>query len=459
MVSVISQHIDTIKTHYYFNNLANEHLYNDYISFLNKILLLKKEAQETKNGFGSNVTKLYVNDNVFQVMPTSITGFSALIVSHDVSIALSKPKSFLSKNPLIKVEFRSEFLSRHGYKRCLQIVNDFISKNILKFYDIKISEIHLATDIQGYNFSHLDFYRFRTRARSSEIFADDDLQKFSVFGSLNNFTGFAFGSGNYHLRVYNKTKEIQKFKEKSFAKNHWLKSNDYDENKTVWRIEIQIRREKLKTLRTENIENFDNYNNILENIPSLWTKAITDFKFLDLEETVLFDLLRGKRALKNGSEKFLTKGSINKIYQRADYSHVWNSIHKFNEYSYDDVFTAFKLPTRGSITYVQNAWKSVFSTTAKYYNNLSSGSILTSIQEANKQNFIDKGVSIIDDVLNKQLDYFEKIDFVQNNGYIDVPCYQDLQKSLFDIVEHSSENFLMYPISEKTIKRLYERLV
>jgi len=57
------------------------------------------------------------------------------------------------------------------------------------------------------------------------------------------------------------------------------------------------------------LHSLDEYETILNNIPSLWAKALTDFRFVDLDDKTVFDLLRGKRTLKNGTDKLLTKSS------------------------------------------------------------------------------------------------------------------------------------------------------
>jgi len=122
-------------------------------------------------------------------MSSSISGFSVVIANSDISVAFKKPKSIISASPIIKVEFRAEFLARKGYKEAIRIVNAFIANHVLEAYKIKISELHLASDIQGYNFTHLDFFRLKSRARIAQTHEEEtDFSKATAYGSLTSFT-------------------------------------------------------------------------------------------------------------------------------------------------------------------------------------------------------------------------------------------------------------------------------
>ena len=189
----------------------------------------------------------------FRVMATTFRGFSVTLRNQDVSISFKtvKMQSSLKTNksstqmnqthtPIIKVEFRSSFLARLGHVGAMQYVNELITSYILKEYLIKVSEIHLATDIQGYDFTELDYYRFKTLKRNNIKHVEDNSS--SIYYTGRNFTGFTFGSGDEMLRIYNKTVEISKNPDKAFIKHFaWSNSPDYNPDSTVWRIEIQYR--------------------------------------------------------------------------------------------------------------------------------------------------------------------------------------------------------------------------
>lgn len=461
MVEVISQHVDTLKFHYYTSHDLSDEGFTNYLKFVDKLLGLKKEAQTARNDYEDTKSiNIDIGTHKFNVMSSSISGFSVVIANSDISVAFKKPKSIISASPIIKVEFRAEFLARKGYKEAIRIVNGFIANHVLEAYKIKISELHLASDIQGYNFTHLDFFRLKSRARIAQTHEEEtDFSKATAYGSLTSFTGFTFGGGNYHLRVYNKTVEIKKKKEKGFAKVLlWDGKPNYDEEKTVWRIEIQIRREKLKTMIDSELHSLDEYDTILNNIPSLWAKALTDFRFVDLDDKTVFDLLRGKRTLKNGTDKFLTKHSVNKIFQRADTFDFWSGLKVWNSHLYKAVYTAFQVPKSGSIDYVSNSIKSLYSTMAKYYGSISKDTFTKAFRDSNKKNIEDKGYSIIEGSIVKCLDWFEKIEFCELHGMCNMPDYKLLENDIYNTLLDVSDSFYKIEISQDLEDRLLERV-
>ncbi|MDD2651734.1 MAG: hypothetical protein PHX44_01710 [Sulfurimonas sp.] len=459
MVKIISQHVDTLKEHYYISSDIDDADFKKYLGTVDDLIYLKKQSQERANEYNSD--KVIVNFGVhkFEVLPTSISGFSVVLVNNDITIALRKTKNKINSSPLMKVEYRAEFLARYGYVKCISIVNNFVKIHLLSSYLLKIPEIHLACDIQGYNFTHLDFYRLRTRARLAQTHEDvSEFAKASVYGGITSFSGFTFGGGDYHLRVYNKSLEIDKKKEKSFVKSYlWQNCLDYDENKTVWRIEIQFRREKLKKLKNADSYNFDDYLTVLNNIPALFDKALTDFKLLDLDEKTVFNLLRGKRTLRDGTEKLLTKYAMQKIYQRANVLDFWEDMKVWNGYRMSGVSTSFKVPQKGSLDYVSNSIKSLFSTMSKYYGSISQDTLIQAFKDSNSKNYQDKEISLLEDCINKQLDWFEKIDYCRFNGVVSVPDYQDLERSIYTTVYKASDSVYDVLYSPELVEKLDSR--
>lgn len=462
MVEIISQHVDTLKQHYYISKYIEDENFKKYLSVIDDLTFLKKEAQ-TKNNDYANIDDVSINFGIhkFNVSPTSISGFSVVMSNSDITIALRKTKTIVSPSPLIKVEFRAEFLARKGYLQAIKIVNRFIKEHILSDYKIKISEIHLATDIQGYHFSHLDFFRVKTRARTAQTHEDvTEYAKASVYGGLTTFSGFIFGGGDYHLRVYNKTLEINKKKQKAFVVPLlWQGKKNYDENKTVWRIEIQFRREKLKKLINYDSNSLDDYETTLNSIPALWDKALNDYKVMDLDDSTCFDLLRGKRTFKNGNERLLTKSSIYNIFKRADTFTFWQDMKTWNGYSQSGVSSAFDFPKSGSLNYVSNSIKSLFSTMGKYYGSISSDTLIKAFVDSNQKNIREKNISLVEDTINKQLDWFERVDFCRLNGVVSIPDYRDLEKSIYSTVSKATDNIYDVSFSPDIYERLDSRAI
>ncbi len=497
-VETISQHVDTLKTHYYINkNIEDEDFYR-YTNLIKSLLVLKKQSQETSNEYGDTKSiNHFFGTHKFNIMPTAIKGFSILLQNADCSIALRQSKSKVNPSPSIKVEFRAEFLARKGYMEAIKIINTLIETYVLSTFNIKISEIHLATDIQGYNFSHLDFFKMKTRSRKSATFEDESIEaKASMYGGITTFTGFTFGGGDYHMRIYNKTKEIISKRNKAFAETHlWEHKNNYNENETVWRIEIQIRRAKLKKMVSSDGNTLDNYYNILNNIPSLWNKALSDYNMKNFSEKQSFDLLRGKRTLKNGTDKPLTKYAIYKIFSRTETMPLWEGIktwngheinyvtfkapkmefklvpiespitlsnnknNKYFEVHSKEIKTAPKIPQIGNFMYVENSIKSLLSTMAKHYGSTTSQTMVKAFKQANVNNIERNQVSLLEGTYNKQLDWIERVDEHIASGVLGTPNYKDLESEIYTALVKSDEHIRSSIFTDKIVNRIEARQI
>jgi hypothetical protein len=417
---------------------------------------MKKQVQNKKNDYADD-SEIFLEEGgmKFRVMPTSISGFSAVIYNADVSIALKRSLKKLNSSPVIKVEFRSEFLARVGYIRCLELVNNFVSKVFLDDYIIKISEIHLATDIQGYNFCPLDYYRVKTRSRTSEMFEEvTEHAKGSLYGTATSFSGFTFGGGNYRLRVYDKTLEINKYKNKAFAKTHyWENSPDYKDGLNVWRIEMQYRREKLKTFQSSDLDILDGYSSVLNSIPDIWSRALSDFVVKDISDIDCFNILRRKRTLKDGSEKPLTKNAIYQIFKRSEPLEAWQTIATWNTYESKPLYKTFKAPFAHK-QYVFNSIKSLFSTMSRAYGSFSTDTFIKAFKDAELDSRDKKNIGLVESAVLKQLDYFNKIDYMKNNGVVSVPDYDDLKRSVFTTLEKSLNDNMYFQFNEDTFDKI-----
>lgn len=461
-VEVISQTVDTIKTHYSIDKNISDEDFNSYVFKINELISLKKQSQERRNNYiGSKDINYVFNNFKFNVLPTSITGFSVTIQNSDFQLALRNSKNKINGSPLIKAEFRAEFLARVGYIKALEIVNTFIKKNILSSYIIHISEIHLATDIQGYDFKVSDFVKMKTRMRTGVTHDEEALEaKGSIYGTVTTFTGFTFGKGDYMMRIYNKTKEIEKNKNKSFAEFHlWSDKPNYNPDKTVWRLEIQVRRAKLKKLVNHNGNTMDNYYNCLNGIPNLWAKSLEDYEMKDLSRENIANLSMMSRVLKDGTEIELSKGAIQKIFERTPSLPFWDYIKSWNTHTPKSLSNTPKIPRRGSQEYVNNSIKSLYSTLAKYKGSVNSTTLIEAFKEANEDNLHKKEVSLLEDNFNKQLDWMDLIDCHVSAGVLNTPSYKDLESNIANIVLTSDEHIKNVYYSESIVERIEARLL
>lgn len=402
------QNIDTLKIHLYTNNQLDIKKIKNYNTLLSDLVDMKKEAQKAKNEYENfkKYQKKFGYD-YFQILPSSVSGFLVTIKNSDISVHFKKVTSLLDNSPFIKVEFRSSFLHRYGYLNAIKKVNSFLQKYIISNYTIKVSEIHLQVDIQGYSFNVLDFHRFKSRARNNKYY--DEHSNDNVYYSGREFQGLSLGSGNYMMRIYNKSKEIIKFPNKSYIQELWALNKNYDENKDVFRIEFQLRREKLKTMVINDCV-LDGFAVILNNINNIWQKCLEDFQMLDLSSNCCLELLQGFKINSKNQQIALSKEAVYKRIQRADIHPLWKLINTFNGHKQTEIIQTFKKPFNPAFLYVHNAYKAYLSTLLSHYNTINQDVMVDSFTKIKEYTEKKHKVSILEDVLSKRLDKFNKLE-------------------------------------------------
>lgn len=444
--------VDTLKINATFENLAyeqnvdfqNQFIEDSILKFNTKVeelIKLKDEAQNIKNHDSQKrfvLTTLHKNE--YRVMASASASYSVILQNGDISIFFRKFSKKV-KNPVLKVEFRAEYLARYGYLKAVQSVQRLIEYEFINKPVYKIKEIHLATDIQGYEFSPLDFYRIKTLSRNRTIFNEDE--KNSYFTN-QRFTGMTFGKGDLMLRIYNKTAEIFKNKKKGFIEVlKWQNHPNFNKDFNVWRIEGQIRREKLKELAFEekyinengqevsiNI-NLDSLDSVLSNIPSIWKLFITRFVHKNLKDTQIHEQIQGYKKLKNGGIKILLPDTFRMRFKKAEISTVWNLINNFNGHQGYELqkFEDIKKP---EVEYVENSYKALISTFTKLKRgNFNTSELVELIHNANDKFFNKKGFSILDNARLNALDYLSTAKlYYKKNGFV-FDGFHEFEKDLY----------------------------
>jgi hypothetical protein len=432
--------------------MTDEDLTN-YNNIIQEFIYKKDEAMQTKVKYGDERTINYDFKNYkFNVLATTNRGFNVSIKNNDIFVSLRKIK-ILDSNPIIKVEFRAEYLTRCGYIEAIERVELFL-KNLIPCYEIKISEIHLCADVQGHNFNLLDTYKFKTNSRSSKLFESTD-DKISY---INNkvFTGFSMGNGDYMMRIYNKSHEIDKFKNKAYIKPlKWDMNPKYNSLKDVWRIEFQIRRSKLKTIVGENGV-LDGFEIVLNAIPDLWSMAIKQFSFRDLDNQHSIDVITGQIKLK---DKFvpLTKDTLKKRFQNSSIHPIWNTLSTFNSFK-GKPLSKHKEITYGSIQYVGNSIKALVSTLSKYNGGVFSSEILANtIEKVNQDNLSKHGLTILESGKLKMLDYLYKAKEYQNINGVVIDDFDLLEDNILNEIRYSYAQIENNSCSVQTFEEYYKK--
>lgn len=420
--------VDTLKINATFDNCAYEtkaeyqsqDIEDEIISFNKKVLELvelKKQAMEIRDHDSQKrFIPTEINGIKFHVMASATESYSVILQNGDISIFLRKFSKKV-KNPVIKVEFRAEYLCKKGYVSAVNQVQRLISYEFISNPVYRVKEIHLATDVQGYEFSPLDFYRIKTNSKNRTMFNDEK----NTYFTNQRFTGMTFGKGDFMLRIYNKTVEINKNKKKGFIEVlKWQHNPEFDNNKNVWRIEGQIRRDKLKQLSIENSTlNLDNLTDVLNAIPSIWKFFISNYVHKNLSAQQVTEQIQGFKTLKKGGIKLVTPDMVRMRFKKADLSIVWNEIQTFNGHvgvgleKFDDI----KAP---EVEYVENAYKALMSTSTKFLKgNFSVDKLIDIIHEANLKTHNKTGKTIMERCRYNALDYMSSAKFFyQKNGFV-----------------------------------------
>ncbi len=424
--------VDTLKLQYYASDVEKEKLsFNTYVEHFQD---LKLEAQNIKSEDSQMRYKTTSLDGLaFRVMATSQRGFHVVLQNGDFTLSLRKMDD-KNQNPIIKAEFRAEFLLRNGYKRAITIVNGIVEL-MLKNYFIKVSEIHLAKDIQNYNFNILDFYRLKTLKRNKQIFNQDT----NLFYSGLKFTGFSIGKGDEMLRIYNKTFEIDKNKEKAFVQYlSWDINPDYDNTKNVWRIEFQLRRKKLKEL-FGSWGVVENLNSLLRSISSIWDYLINTFVLKEMTIKECQEIQSGYK-IKDDELIILNHEAIKKRFQRANVHKLWEFITIFKGNTVEKL-QKIKDVCKPSVQYVKNAFKSVLSTFIKLKRgDFNKEELIDILIQADKELQSKKKLTLLQNARLKTVEYCSRAKDFYNHTGIDVIQFnnyeQELRKNLKDTFQY-----------------------
>lgn len=445
------QNVDTLKLHLYSSHLLDGKDISNYNQLLEDLINTKHTSQNAKNDNSSFKQYQYLfGEDSFQVMPSTVRGFSVSIKNHEVTLHLKKIVTTIDPNPFCKIEFRSSFLHRFGYLKAISKLMGFIKSFILPTFKTKISEIHLHVDIQGYTFSVLDFHRLKTKSRNNRLY--DEKGGDSYYYQGRSFQGFMMGSGDYLMRVYNKTKEIKKMPNKSFIEELWKTNSNFDNSQDVFRIEFQIRREKLKNLVIDG-EIMDGFEIILNNLNNIWGKMLHDFSLRNLSDKEATEMMLGYKVLKDGKQSPLSLEGVLKRFMRSDVHPLWELIKDFNGHHTNKGIETFTKPFTNDFIYVHNAFKAFLSTSLSHFGSLRPDTISEAIFKIEEYTQKRHDKTTLEDVLSKKFDRFNKLTICDK-------VYEGMQndknyffRGLIDVVENTYQNIYEKELSKDFITK------
>ncbi len=165
-------------------------------------------------------------------------GMYAYWLEGDGFVLKMSPKE---KIPTLYVEPHAHLLYELGHENAFQRIQQMVDQ-LGKLETANISRLDLCVDFQGFEPTMERLDDFVCRSRFSDVRSEG-----------KKAYCFYFGKGNIIVRIYNKNKEI-KASGKDWMIPVWQQNPLYQENKDVWRFEVQLRRKPLKEFDCYTVE-------------------------------------------------------------------------------------------------------------------------------------------------------------------------------------------------------------
>ncbi|MEI4647292.1 replication initiation factor [Bacillus cereus] len=217
--------------------------FQSFKSTLDMLALLKSKAQEESKEY-----EVEINGISLKVHRNGIPFYSYKVSCNDF-LMYFMDKQVKNTSP-IKVRFLASYLWSIGFEKAVKEFLNWLSGFGISITDTKLSRIDVCVDSDETPFTRYDLEKVVTRARGKvNHFVNDE------YYNGSEFSGFTIGRGDPLLaRIYNKTLEVKK-SQKLWFYDLW-KEYLWDEIKSVWRVEFQIRRKCLKEFGVSSIEDF-----------------------------------------------------------------------------------------------------------------------------------------------------------------------------------------------------------
>jgi hypothetical protein len=231
--------------------------------FLEALAGWKAEAKENRAPYPIEFTDSGKDSAFcFDVQPGGARGYEWLLTGHDVSMRIGQFQENCTR-PAVMVEIGSEVLWRMGASVMVERVRELLESVGACVHRIMPSRVDVCIDVlmpKDMWGQHLLDYAV-TRARSDSGHRQD-----------RKFSGLSIGGATMKARLYDKVLEIVMHSGKTWMQEIW-ELEDVPQDKSVVRIEYQLRREVLRQLGLDKIEDlFDLLGNLWAYCTERWLK-------------------------------------------------------------------------------------------------------------------------------------------------------------------------------------------
>tara|TARA_R110002074_G_C12554346_1_gene666933 strand:+ start:5994 stop:7058 length:1065 start_codon:yes stop_codon:yes gene_type:complete len=224
MPSLLLHGLDSLYVCYYFD-LATSKLDFDELEY-------RKQLAKDRDTAGAQIE---IGGERLQVMPYGKYPYGYVLANRNFVISMAE-----HMHPTVKVQFYSEALWRDGARA----LHERIEKlgEAIKATAIKSEQVIRADWAFDFDLSVIDFNEehFVSRARKNSKWRDGQI--------LQTIT---FGVGDTVIRLYDKVAEIENASDKSWFYDLW------GQKENVWRVEFQIRGERLKQASIKTLQDLE----------------------------------------------------------------------------------------------------------------------------------------------------------------------------------------------------------
>lgn len=233
MPKIVSSAIDTIEC-------------SIYVDLKDEIISELYDAKQEARKYYKNV-EFYLGDQRFVMYPNRGKYYEYLLKSDKYELDITTSSNL----PTVSAKIKSITLYEMGPLKALEKL--YAAIEILgEIKEKKIKRIDLCVDFQDWIPKERDIDRFICKATYRPTDRDE-----------NSVTGFRLITKKMLVRIYDKTKEIIVSKKPWFY-DVWQQNPDYQEGIPVWRVEIQLRREKLVEIGIDTVDD------ALESLRGIW---------------------------------------------------------------------------------------------------------------------------------------------------------------------------------------------
>lgn len=236
--------------------------FEEYNSSFGSIILEFRKLKEYAQLTGAEQS-ISLGDMLLTVHRNGQKFYAYKLSCKDFSIAFADNE--MKSNSPVFVRFMSSYIWSYGAQKALEHFMSWFECFGVKPIRNRLSRADICADTDQFSFIQNDVKGVITRAKSkTDHFVNEE------YTTGRKFSGFTIGRGNPLLaRVYDKTLEIKK-SGKIWFYEIWNK-NGWKDNKVVWRVEFQLRREVLKELSIDTLER------LFENVDKLWSYLTVDW--------------------------------------------------------------------------------------------------------------------------------------------------------------------------------------